>query len=52
MDVHHAQMSTFVMEVCLWYIGFVTVSTTKINRKYQLVMLNSDEQGPQTLHAL
>ena len=26
-------MSTFV---CLWYIGFVTVSTTKINRKYRL----------------
>ena len=32
-NVHHAQMSTFV---CLWYIGFVTVSTTKINRKYRL----------------
>ena len=24
-DVHHAQMSTFVIEVCLWYIGFVLV---------------------------
>ena len=21
-NVHHAQMSTFVIEVCLWYIGF------------------------------
>ena len=35
-DVHHAHMSTFVLEVCLLYIGFVTVSTTKINRKYRL----------------
>ena len=24
-NVHHAQMSTFVIEVCLWYIGFVLV---------------------------
>ena len=24
-NVHHAQMSTFVIEVCLWYIGFVVV---------------------------
>ena len=32
-NVHHVQISTFV---CLWYIGFVTVSTTKINRKYRL----------------
>ena len=35
-NVHHAQMSTFVMEVCLWYIGFVTLSTIKINRKCRL----------------
>ena len=32
-NVHHVQMSTFV---CLWYISFVTISTTKINRKYRL----------------
>ena len=32
MDVHHAQMSTVVIEVYLWYIGF---GTTKINRKYR-----------------
>ena len=24
-NVHHAQMPTFVIEVCLWYIGFVLV---------------------------
>ena len=24
-NVHQAQMSTFVIEVCLWYIGFVLV---------------------------
>ena len=32
-NVHPVQMSTFV---CIWYIGFVTVRTTKINRKYRL----------------
>ena len=32
-NVHPVQMSTFV---CLWCIGFVTVRTTKINRKYRL----------------
>ena len=35
-NVHPAQMSTFVIEVYLWYIGFVLVFTTKINRKYRL----------------
>ena len=25
LNVHHAQMSTFVIEVYLWYIGFVLV---------------------------
>ena len=24
-NVHHAQMSTFVIEVYIWYIGFVLV---------------------------
>ena len=24
-DFHHTQKSTFVIEVCLWYIGFVLV---------------------------
>ena len=27
-------MSTFVIEVCLWYIDYVTVNTTKNNTKY------------------
>ena len=27
-NVPHAQMSTFVIEVCLWYIGFVLVFNT------------------------
>ena len=40
MDVHHAQMSTIVIEVCLWYIGFVLLFNSsfhqKINRKHQL----------------
>ena len=36
LDVHHARMSTFVIEVCLWCIGLVTVSTTKINIKCRL----------------
>ena len=35
-EFHHAQMSTFVIEVCLWYIGIVTESTTKIDIKYRL----------------
>ena len=40
-NVHHAQISTFVIEVCLWYIGFVLVFisslvTFNINRKYRL----------------
>ena len=36
-DVHHSQMSTFVIDVCLlWCIGVVTVSTTRIDRKYWL----------------
>ena len=30
------EMCTFVIGVCLWYIDFVTASTTKINRKYRL----------------
>ena len=45
MDVHHAQMSTFVIEVCLWYIGFSWCSynhfTTKIIRKKQFLYIVS-----------
>ena len=29
-------MSTFVIEVCLWYIGLVTVRTNKMYLKYRL----------------
>ena len=31
--VHHAQMSTFVIEVCLWYIGFVLVFISSFHYK-------------------
>ena len=29
-NVHHAQMSTFVIEVCLLYIGFVLENTGNV----------------------
>ena len=31
--VHQAQMSTFVIEVCLWYIGFVFVFISSFHYK-------------------
>ena len=30
-DVHHAQMSTSVIEVCLWYIGFFLVFISSLH---------------------
>ena len=33
-NVHHADMSTFVIEVCLWYIGFVLVFISSFNYDY------------------
>ena len=32
-NVHHAQMFTFVIEVCLWYIGFVLVLISSFHYK-------------------
>ena len=33
MNVHPAQMSIFVMEVCLWYIDFVLVFNWSLHYK-------------------
>ena len=38
LNVHHEQMSTFVIQVCLWYIGFVLVFISSFHyiKKYRL----------------